>query len=63
MKKILLEVNCDTFELHTLDGITYKIDPGDITICCTWMPTIELEINSKKKTCTAMSSGQTVRIR
>lgn len=63
MKKTLLEVNCDTFELYMMDGSKYKIVPDDITICCTWTPTMELEIDSKKKTCTATSIGATVRIR
>lgn len=63
MKKILLGVNENTFEIHTLDGTKYKVEPGDITICCTWTPTMELEIDSRKKTCTATSTGQTVHIR
>ncbi len=62
MKKILLEVNCDTFELYTVDGAKYNIVPDDITVCCTWTPNMELEIDSKKKTCTATSIGVTVRI-
>lgn len=49
MKKILLGVNENTFEIHTLDGAKYKVEPGDITICCTWTPTMELEIDSRKK--------------
>ena len=63
MKKTLLLVNCDSFVLYTTDGAKYKIVPDDITICCTWVPTMELEIDREKKTCTATSSGQTVRIR
>lgn len=63
MKKILLEVDCNTFEIHTIDGAKYKVELGDITKCCTWTPTMELEIDSKKKTCTATSSGETVHIR
>ena len=63
MKKILLEVDCNSFKLHTMDGTTYKVEPEDITICCTWTPTMELEIDRKKKTCTATSIGATVRIR
>ena len=62
MKKFLLEVNCDTFEICTMDGSKYKVVPGDITICCTWTPTMELEIDNVKKTCTATSSGATIRI-
>ena len=63
MKKMLLKVDYNTLEIHTMGGTTYKVHPGDITICCTWTPTAELEIDSKKKTCTATSSGQTVRIK
>ena len=62
MKKFLLAVNCDTFEICTMDGSKYKVVPGDITICCTWTPTMELEINNVKKTCTATSNGSTIRI-
>lgn len=31
-------------------GGKYKVVPSDITICCTWTPTMELEINNVKKT-------------
>ena len=62
MKKVLLEVNCDTFEIYTLDGEKYRVVPDDIIICCTWTPTMELEIDNNKKTCTATSIGVTVRI-
>lgn len=63
MKKILLEVNCDTLEIYTMDGSKYKVMPDDIIICCTWTPTMELEIDNKKKTCTATSIDATVRIK
>lgn len=63
MKKILLEVNCDTFEICTMDDCKYRVVPDDITICCTWTPTMELEIDNKKKTCTATAIGATVQIR
>lgn len=63
MKKVLLEVNCDTFEIYTLDGEKYEVVPDDITICGAWTPTMELEIDNKKKSCTATSMGMTVRIK
>lgn len=63
MKKYLLEVNYDTFEICTTDGYKYRVVPEDFPICCTWTPTMELEFDSKKKTCTATSIDATVRIK
>ena len=64
MKTMLMEVNTDTFELSTLDGTTYRVEPWDITVCCTWMPTTEIEIFTEKgqKYCKNLSSNQVVRI-
>lgn len=64
MKTMLNEVNTETFELSTLDGTAYKVDPWDITVCCTWTPTTEIEIYIEKgqKYCKNLSSDQKVRI-
>ena len=39
MKATLDHVDDTTFSLITLDGKEYKVEPLDITICCTWTPT------------------------
>lgn len=64
MKTMLMEVNTETFELSTMDGKTYKVEPWDITVCCTWTPTTEIEITTEQgqKYCTNLSSSQKVRI-
>lgn len=63
MKTMLLEVNTDDFTLTTLDGNVYLVEPGDITVCCTWTPTTEIEITNAggHKVCRNLSSGQTIR--
>jgi hypothetical protein len=48
LRAMLQEVNLDTGELITLDGEKYLVNPGDLTTCCTWTPTAELEINIGK---------------
>lgn len=48
MRALLAEVNLDTGELITLDGQKYLVNPGDLTTCCTWTPTVELEIDLGK---------------
>lgn len=64
MKTMLMEVSTDTFELSTLDGNVYKVEPWDITVCCTWTPTTEIEIVTEngQKYCKNLSSNQRVRI-
>ena len=49
MKTTLDHVDDTTFSLMTLDGKEYKIEPADVTICCTWTPTMELEIYKARK--------------
>ena len=39
MKKMLLEVDTDECKLTMSDGSKWSVNPGDITICCTWLPT------------------------
>ena len=48
MRAMLLEVNLDTGELITLEGKKYLVNPGDLSTCCTWTPTAELDINEGK---------------
>lgn len=48
MKALLLEVNLETGELITLEGERYLVNPGDLSTCCTWTPTAELEIDTAK---------------
>lgn len=45
MKALLFEVNLETGELITLEGEKYLVTPGDISTCCTWTPTTELDID------------------
>lgn len=61
----LLEVNTETLKLATLDGREYSINPNDIDVCCTWSPTVELEIKTVygQKYCINLSSEQQVRIK
>ena len=65
MKTMLMEVNTEKFELSTLDGKTYGIEPWDITICCTWTPTTEIEITTDKeqKYCINLSTNQKIRLK
>jgi len=65
MKTMLLEVNADNLKLSTMEGKTYNVEPWDITICCTWTPTTEIEIYTEKgqRFCKNLSSDQTVRLR
>lgn len=48
MRAMLLEVDLDRGELITLDGDKYLVNPSDLSTCCTWIPTAELEINVGK---------------
>ncbi|MEG2146676.1 MAG: hypothetical protein RRY06_08610 [Lachnospiraceae bacterium] len=64
MKTTLEEVNIETCKLSTTNGKTYNVEPWDITVCCTWTATTEIEISSEngQKYCTNLSSSQKVRI-
>ena len=44
MKKMLLEVDTDECKLTMSDGSKWSVNPGDITICCAWLPTSELVV-------------------
>ena len=63
MKTILMDVDTEKFVLSTIDGQEYYVEPGDITICCSWTPTAELEILTQngQKFCKNLSNGQVVR--
>lgn len=65
MKTTLDHVDDTTFSLMTLDGKEYKIELADVTICCAWTPTMELEIYKRgnQKYCKALATGATIRIR
>jgi hypothetical protein len=44
MRIMLMEVDTEECTLTTLDGEKYNVNPSDITVCCTWTPTTEIEI-------------------
>jgi hypothetical protein len=50
MKNMLMEVDTDKCELKTMGGSVFSVNPGDITICCTWIPTAELNIMKNANT-------------
>jgi len=63
MKTMLMEVDIEEFTLTTIDGQAYYVEPGDITICCIWTPTADIEIMTQngRKVCKNLSNGQIVR--
>lgn len=64
MRIMLMEVDTEECTLTTLDGEKYNVNPSDITVCCTWTPTTEIEIVTVggKKVCKNLSSGQSIRL-
>jgi len=62
---MLIDVNTDKFQLTTLEGKTYNVEPWDISICCTWSPTVEIEIKTEngENVCKNLSSNQKVRLK
>ena len=63
MKTMLMEVDVEESTLTTIDGQEYYVEPGDITICCIWTPTAEIEITIQngQTVCKNLSNGQIVR--
>lgn len=63
MKRMLNEVDIDNCKLITIEGEEFTVDPFDITICCTWSPTVELEIKTVRgqKVCKNLASGQSIK--
>jgi hypothetical protein len=64
MRVMLNEVDTETFKLTTMEGDEYFVEPWDITICCTWTPTAELEIVTidGQIVCKNLESDQVVRL-
>ncbi len=64
MKKTLYEVDTDNGVLKTLEGDEYIINPGDLPICCTWIPTTELEIKMDRGAiiCTNLENGISIQL-
>jgi hypothetical protein len=62
MKALLEKVNLETGELITLEGKVYLVNPGDLPTCCTWTPTAELEIDTRKGYITNLDCGVTIQI-
>jgi len=60
MKKVLYEVDIDEGVLITSDGMEYYVDPGDLTICCLWLPPVELEFFDNK--IKNASTGETIQL-
>lgn len=47
MKKTLYEVDIENGVLTTMDGMVYHVNPSDLPTCCTWIPTAELEFETR----------------
>ncbi len=64
MKKTLYEVDTDNGVLKTLEGDEYIINPSDLPICCTWIPTTELEIKMDRGAiiCTNLENGISIQL-
>lgn len=64
MKDMLLEVDAKTFQLSTMNGLIFNVEPFDITICCTWTPTASIEIkkNTNGIICINLENHQKVRV-
>lgn len=64
MYAMLNEVDTEKCKLTTLEGREYFVEPWDITICCTWSPTAELEIAAVdgKIICKNLENDQVVRL-
>lgn len=48
MKKTLLEVDDKKGVIITSDGKEYYVSPGDLTICCMWLPMSQLEFTGNQ---------------
>ena len=64
MKKTLYEVDTDNGVLKTLEGDEYIINPRDLPICWTWIPTTELEIKMDRGAiiCTNLENGISIQL-
>ncbi len=64
METMLKEVDTKECTLTTLDDKKYNVKLSDITVCCTWTPTTEIEIATVegKKVCKNLYSGQSIHL-
>lgn len=41
---MLNEIKKDGEIISLMDGSEYSVDPGDIPVCCTWIPTAKIKV-------------------
>ena len=64
METFLCEVDIDNFTLTTTDGMIYRVNASDMTICCCWLPTSRIKIftSGNQLYCANLSLDSTVRL-